>query len=141
MYSKMLSKKIPFIPLVLAFLFQTSWSYADDPKQDFIKGTRCLQQNNVDCAIGSFNSAFRALSDIPNRNEEQNKLLADTLNNRGIAYMEKARAAGSQNRDYDLAEKDFQVFSLITPRPATILVSCTMNREDMKRQSMLMKRL
>lgn len=111
-------KQILLIFLVLSFLWQTSRVYADNPKQDFRKGTRYLQQNNFDGAIDSFSSAFKALFDIMDRNEEQDKLLADTLNNRGIAYMEKARAGGRQNRYYDLAEKDFKDAQSLFPDDA-----------------------
>jgi tetratricopeptide (TPR) repeat protein len=114
----MISKQIPFIPLVVAFIFQVSWVHAADPQKDFLQGTRYLRQKNFDNAIDSFNSAFKALFNITDRNEEQNKLLADILNNRGIAYIEKAGAGGSQNGYYDLAEKDFKNVQSLFPNNA-----------------------
>ena len=108
-------KKIPFIPLVLAFIFQVSWVYAADPQKDFLQGTQYLRQNELDSAINSFDLALKALLDITDRNEEQNKLIAETLNNRGLAYMEKAKVEGQQNPYFDLAEKDFKNAQDILP--------------------------
>lgn len=115
MYYKMLSKQIPFIPLVVAFIFQVSWVYAADPQKDFLQGTRYLRQNEIDSAINSFDLALKALLDITDRNEEQNKLMTETLNNRGLAYMEKAKAESQQDPYLDLAEKDFKNAQDILP--------------------------
>jgi len=108
-------KGILFIFLVLSAFWQVSGAHADDPKQDFLQGTHHLRQNEIDSAIDRFNSVFKALSDITDRNEEQNRLLAETLNNRGLAYMEKAKERGQQNLYYDLAEKDFKNAQSIFP--------------------------
>lgn len=98
--------------LVLLFSLVEVETYADDPRQNLYKGTDLLRQNDVDGAVTNLSSAITLLLAITNRNAEQNKQLAEALNNRGLAYMEKAK---EQSQYYEQAENDFKAAQTYNP--------------------------
>jgi len=82
------------------------------PDTYYNEGTELLRKSEFGNAITSFTSSIDLLKDKPVQTDDEKKLLAETYNNRGLAYYELAKLGQEQ---YSSAEDDFNDSSLWDP--------------------------